>query len=54
MSNDLVNIKRHTKGLITALEKVKIASDDSIFGDKAELLKLQCEMNGKFDKVLNK
>lgn len=50
----MVNIKRHTKGLITALNKVKIDGDNTIFGDKAEILKIQSEVNDRFDKVLNK
>lgn len=54
MSADMVNIKRHTKGLLTALNKVKIDGNNAIFGNKAELLKLQCEVNSRFDKVLNK
>jgi hypothetical protein len=53
MSNDLINIKRHTKGLITALEKVNI-DNKGMFGNKAEILKIQCEVNSKFDKALNK
>lgn len=50
----MVNIKRHTKGLLTALNKVKIDGDNTIFGNKSELLKLQCEVNSKFDKVLKR
>lgn len=54
MSNDLVNIKRHTKGLITALGKVIIDNNNNMFGDKAEMLKLQSEINSKFDKALSR